>query len=184
VEGVCVTLDPDFDFIRTATGFLTERGYREAGARRAIESGASQLRDSATAAVRIPPKFEALLEDFEREAVTVTTDLQDSNDVLRRFAKRVILGLFAAVGFLSTALLYSRRAVSAAAVATGLTLVVVYLLRRSFERRSGVTAKPQFTRQNLRARRAEDQALADDTGQPPTDDSGLADGSTAGQTEE
>jgi predicted unusual protein kinase regulating ubiquinone biosynthesis (AarF/ABC1/UbiB family) len=184
VEGVCVTLDPEFDFIRTATDFLTERGYREAGARRAIESGAGQLLDSATAAVRIPPKFEALLDDFEREAVTVTTDLQDSNDVLRRFATRVIYGLFAAVGFLSTALLYSRRAVPAAAVAAGLTLVVVYLLRRSFKRRSGVTARPQFTRQNLRARRGEDQSLADDTGQPSTDDSGLAGGSTDAQADE
>jgi predicted unusual protein kinase regulating ubiquinone biosynthesis (AarF/ABC1/UbiB family) len=157
VEGVCVTLDPEFDFIQTATAFLTERGYREAGARRAIESGGEQLRESATSAIRIPPKFERLLDDFDRDAVTLTTDLQDSNGVLRRFAKRMIYGLFAAVGLLSTALLYAVGEFVATAVAAGLTLLVVFLLRRSFRRPGGVTARPQFTRQNLRSRREEER---------------------------
>jgi len=34
VEGVCVTLDPDYDFIAVATAYLTEQGYREEGAPR------------------------------------------------------------------------------------------------------------------------------------------------------
>jgi membrane protein implicated in regulation of membrane protease activity len=67
----------------------------------------------------------------------------------------MIYGLFAAVGLLSTALLYAEGEPVATALAAGLTLLVLYLLRRSFKRRSGVTAQPQFTRQNLRARQEE-----------------------------
>jgi hypothetical protein len=174
-----VTLDPDFDFIDTATGFLTERGYRQAGARRAIESGGEQLRASATSAVRIPPKLESLLDDFDRKAVTLTADLEDSNDVLRRFAKRLIYGLFAAVGLLSTALLYADGEFGGTVVAAGLTVVVLFLLRRSFQRRSGVTARPQFTRQNLRAQREEGGGRLPDTDSTADDRSTAVNGTVS-----
>ena len=44
VEGVCVTLDEDFDFIAVATDYLTEQGYREESARQLVESAGSLIR--------------------------------------------------------------------------------------------------------------------------------------------
>jgi predicted unusual protein kinase regulating ubiquinone biosynthesis (AarF/ABC1/UbiB family) len=155
VEGVCVTLDPDFDFIATATDYLTEQGYREEGVRRFVQETGEQVRDSAAAAIRTPPKLESLLDKFERDAVRIEADIRDSEGLLRTLGKRLIFGLFVAVGMLATALLYAVEELQAAAVGGGLTLLFAFLLYWSFRERRGITAQPQFTRQNLRERESD-----------------------------
>jgi predicted unusual protein kinase regulating ubiquinone biosynthesis (AarF/ABC1/UbiB family) len=157
VEGVCVTLDPDFDFISVATDYLTEQGYREEGVRQAVESAGDQLEATARSLVTVPPKLDDVLDRVKRDDLTVEVRLDDDNDVLDRLAKRIAYSILAAVGVLSTAILYSfNEAPEAAAVAGVITVPVGVLLYRSLRRKRGVRARPQFTRQEMRRRRGEE----------------------------
>jgi predicted unusual protein kinase regulating ubiquinone biosynthesis (AarF/ABC1/UbiB family) len=157
VEGVCVTLDPDFDFIEVATGYLREQGYIEEGVRDFVEDRVGEVRDAAESAVRVPPKLEDALDRIEREDLHVRADIEDSDDLLARLAARMVLGMALAAGAVSTAVLYAFATVEAAAVAGGGTVAVAALLYRSFSKRRGIRAQPQLTRQNLRERRDEDE---------------------------
>ncbi|MFB6135475.1 MAG: ABC1 kinase family protein [Halobacteriaceae archaeon] len=156
VEGVCVTLDPDFDFIAVATDYLTEQGYREESARQFVGEVGDQARDSALAVVRTPPKLERMLDRFDRDDFYVRADIEDSDDLLDRLARRVVLGVLCASGVLSTTFLYASADVRGTLVAAAFTLAVGALLYRSFRKRRGLRASPQFTRQNLRQRRREE----------------------------
>jgi predicted unusual protein kinase regulating ubiquinone biosynthesis (AarF/ABC1/UbiB family) len=157
VEGVCVTLDPDFDFITVATDYLAEEGYMEESVQRIAQQAATQVQATSRALFEVPPKLNAVLDDIQRDALTVNVRLEDENDVLDRLARRLVYGILLSVGVLSTALLYAfDDGPEAAAVAGVLTLPLAYLLYRSFKRRKGLRAKPQFTRQNLRQRRGEE----------------------------
>ncbi len=157
VEGVCVTLDPDFDFIDVATGYLRSQGYIEEGVRDFVEERVTEVRDAAESVVRVPPKLEDALDRIEREDLHVRADIEDSDNLLDRLAARLILGMALATGGLSTAVLYSFSTVEATAVAGGATGVVIVLLYRSFRKRRGIRAQPQFTRQNLRERQDESE---------------------------
>ncbi|MEF8783335.1 MAG: AarF/ABC1/UbiB kinase family protein [Haloarculaceae archaeon] len=156
VEGVCVTLDPDFDFISVATDFLREEGYIEEGVRDFVEDRVTEVRDATESVVRVPPKLESALDRIEREDLHVRADIEDSDGLLDQLAARIVLGMALAAGAVSTAFLYAFSTVEATAVAGGATLVVVALLYRSFRERSGIRAQPQFTRQNLRERRGDE----------------------------
>jgi len=155
VEGVCVSLDPEFDFISVATEYLTEQGYREETARRIAAEAADQAQETASALVTVPPKLETVLDSVAAENLTVNVNIEDDDDVLRRFARRLILGIFVAVGVLSASIVYSFGGdprIAAGVLAA--TVPVAFLLYRAFKRRqSALGAKPQFTRQNLRNRR-------------------------------
>jgi len=157
VEGVCVTLDPDFDFISVATEYLTEQGYREEGVKQAVESAGDQLEETARSLVTVPPKLDAVLDRVNRDDLTVEVKLADQHDVLDQLAKRIAYSILVAVGLLSTAILYSfNEAPEAAAVAGAVTLPVGVLLYRSLRQKRGVRARPQFTRQEMRRRRGDE----------------------------
>jgi predicted unusual protein kinase regulating ubiquinone biosynthesis (AarF/ABC1/UbiB family) len=155
VEGVCVTLDEDFDFVRVATEYLTEQGYREEGARQFLRASADEIRDAAQSSVRVPPKLERTLDRVEREDIAVRADLEDSNRLFERLGRRLVLGMLATGGTISASVLYAFADWLAAAVVGVPTVVLVGLLMRSFRRRRGIRARPQFTRQSLRERRQE-----------------------------
>jgi predicted unusual protein kinase regulating ubiquinone biosynthesis (AarF/ABC1/UbiB family) len=155
VEGVCVTLDPDFDFISVATDYLTEQGYREETIKRVVSEAGDQLQDTTRSLFRVPPKLERVLDTVERDDLTVNVRIEDRNDVLSKLARRIVYGVLLAVGVLSTAILYAFDGFEPASVAAAATLPVVYLLYRSFKRKKGLKARPQFTRQNLRERRGD-----------------------------
>jgi len=156
VEGVCVTLDEDHDFIEVATDYLTEQGYREESARRLVADAGDQLRKSTEALVTVPPKLDGVLDDVDRGNVALNIRVEDENDVFDRLAKRLVYGLLGAGGAVATALLYtSNGATPPTAVAGVATAAVILLLYRSFRKRRGIRAVPQFTRQNMRRRREE-----------------------------
>lgn len=158
VEGVCVTLDPDFDFIETATTYLTEQGYREETARQYAEEAGQQLWQSTRSSIRLPRKSERLIDQFDRGDITIHVDLEDSDHLFDTLAKRLIYGLLLSVGLISTAIIYAFRGPDLAVlVSAGLSLFIIVVLYRSFRtRRRGIRAQPQFTRQNLRQRRGEE----------------------------
>jgi predicted unusual protein kinase regulating ubiquinone biosynthesis (AarF/ABC1/UbiB family) len=158
VEGVCVTLDPDFDFIAVATEFLREEGYIEEGVRDFVEDRVTEVRDAAESVVRVPPKLERALDRIEREDLHVRADIEDSDGLFDQLAARIVLGMGLAAGAVSMAVLYAFSTIEATAVAGGATLLIIALLYRSFRQRTGIRAQPQFTRQNLRERREEEGA--------------------------
>ncbi len=155
VEGVCVTLDPDFDFIAVATDYLTEQGYREETLKRFATEAGEQVQATTQSLFRVPPKLERVLDQVERDDLTVNVRIEDKNDVLSKLARRIVYGVLLAVGVLSTAILYAFDGIQPAAVAAVVTLPIVFLLYRSFKRKKGLKARPQFTRQNLRQRRGD-----------------------------
>ncbi|KAB1193379.1 AarF/ABC1/UbiB kinase family protein [Haloferax sp. MBLA0076] len=157
VEGVCVTLDPDFDFIAVATDYLTEQGYREESIEKVAKGVGQQAQKTAQSLFRVPPKLERVLDRADRDNLTVNVRLEDNKGVLDKLAKRLIYGIFLSFGFVSTVIVYALDpqnllAVGAAGVPTAFVAV---LLWRSFRSRKGIRATPQFTRQNLRQRREE-----------------------------
>ncbi len=160
VEGVCVTLDPDFDFIAVATEYLREQGYIEEGVRDFVDDRVQEGRDAVESSVRIPPKIEHALDRVEREDFHIRADIEDSESNLERLGRRLVLGLALAAGAISTAMLYSFRPTEtiAISVAGGLTVAVAGFLYRSFRTKSGIRAKPQFTRQQMRQRESQDGA--------------------------
>ena len=154
VEGVCVTLDQDFDFISVATDYLTEEGYREETAKKLLEEGGQQAQRTAQALFTVPPKLERVLDTVEREDLTVNVQIDDENHVLDKLAKRISYSIIVAVGLLSASIIYAfanEWQISAAIL--GLTAPMVFFLYRSFKEPRGLRARPQFTRQNLRDRR-------------------------------
>jgi predicted unusual protein kinase regulating ubiquinone biosynthesis (AarF/ABC1/UbiB family) len=155
VEGVCVTLDPDFDFIAVATDYLTEQGYREETIRRVATEAGQQVQETTRSLFRVPPKLERVLDTVERDDLTVNVRIEDRNDVLSKLARRIVYGVLLAVGVLSTAILYAFDGPEPAVVAAAATVPFVFLLYRSFKRKQGLKARPQFTRQNLRERRGD-----------------------------
>ncbi|ELZ08352.1 ABC-1 domain-containing protein [Halovivax asiaticus JCM 14624] len=155
VEGVCVTLDPEFDFIETATHFLTERGYREETARAYVEDAGNQLRQSVISAARIPPKAEQALDRVERDDLFVRAGIEDPDDVLDQLARRITYGLVLAAGIVTAGLGIALDATAVALTAGALIVVATIALRRSFRTREGISARPQFTRQRLRQREHE-----------------------------
>ncbi|RDZ63726.1 hypothetical protein C5B90_11370 [Haloferax sp. Atlit-12N] len=157
VEGVCVTLDPEFDFISVATDYLTEEGYREESVQKIIEGVGQQGQKTAQSLFRVPPKLERVLDRADRDNLTLNVRLEDNRGILDKLAKRLIYGIFLSFGFVSTVIIYALNpenlvAVGAAGAPTG---VVALLLWRSFRSRKGIRATPQFTRQNLKERRRE-----------------------------
>ncbi len=156
VEGVCVTLDEDFDFITVATEYLTEQGFREESVRRILSDVADQTQATAESLFQVPPKLETSLDRLNRDDLTVNVHVEDEHSVFDQLAARLLYSLLLAVGALSTAILYAFDGPVPAAVAAALTLPVLVLLYRSFRsKRGGISAQPQFTRQNLRQRRQE-----------------------------
>ncbi|WP_135663574.1 ABC1 kinase family protein [Halorhabdus rudnickae] len=158
VEGVCVTLDPDFDFIDVATDFLREEGYLEESAREFVRDRVTEVSDAGRSAVRIPPKLETTLDRIDRDDFYVRADIEDSDNLLDVLAARLIMGLVATGGLVSTAVLYSFSTLQATLLAALVTAVVLFGLYRSFREPKSIRAKPQFTRQQMRQRDSEENS--------------------------
>ncbi|MFW5963947.1 MAG: ABC1 kinase family protein [Natronomonas sp.] len=155
VEGVCVTLDEDFDFIEVATDYLREQGFLEESARGFIEDRVTEARDFGESMVRVPPKLESTLDRVERGDVTVQLEISDDERALDKLAKRLILGGLLSATVMASAVLYAFSTLEASLVAAAVSIPVAALLWRSFRRRKGIRATPQFTRQSLREQRDE-----------------------------
>jgi len=157
VEGVCVTLDPDFDFIAVATDFLRDQGYVEETAREVIQARSAEFRDLGESLVRVPPKLEQTLDSVQRGDVTVQFELDDDEAALDRLAKRLILGGLLSATVVASAVLYAFSTPVATLVPLVVAVPVALLLWRSFRSRRGIRARPQFTRQQMRQRREDDR---------------------------
>ncbi len=178
VEGVCVALDPEFDFVEAAQTYFTREGYVEEGARRYIQSSGEQVREAAGATVRVPPKLESVLDRMDRDNLRVDAAIRDPEDHYERLARRVVLGVVFSAGIVSTTALWIAEQTTQALFGAVVTTLVGYLLYRSFQ--TGITlyaqSDAQFTRQRLRDRDEEEaelgfgEALTDEEGNPVAHD--------------
>ena len=153
VEGVCVTLDPDFDFISVATGYLREEGFIEEGARDFVVDRANEVKDFGESLIRVPPKLESTLDDLDRGNVTLTVEFDHEEETFDRLAKRIVLGALLATSAISASVLYAFATIEATAVALAFAVPIGLLLWRSFRsRKQRLGGEPKFTRQRLRER--------------------------------
>ncbi len=159
VEGVCVTLDPDFDFIAVATGYLRDEGYLAAGAREYVRERAGEVRDAGESMVRVPPKLEAALDRVHREDLHVRADIEDSDDHLTTLAWRLSAALVLAASIVGASLLYALADPVSAAVPTVVAVLALAVLYRSFRTPGGFRGHPQFTRHELRQRRGDEEPV-------------------------
>ena len=162
VEGVCVTLDRDFDFISVATDYLVEEGYREEGIRQFLEGRGEEFTHLAEATVRTPPKLERALDGLNQGSLTIHADLDDTDGLFESLANRLIFGLLLTAGVLSVAILYAFATPVATAVAAAFSIGMALLLYRSFRNRRRFQATPEFTRQSLRQRREQEAESMDE----------------------
>ncbi|WP_408957021.1 ABC1 kinase family protein [Natrinema sp. 74] len=156
VEGVCVTLDEDFDFISVATDYLTEHGYREESIRQYLDETGRQLRRSGESLTRIAPKAERALDRLDRDDLYVRIGLEDEERIFDTLAKRLVYGMLLTMSLFSTGVLYALEAPRGSVVAAAFSVIVTIQLYRSFRTPKSIGARPQFTRQNLRQRRGEE----------------------------
>ncbi len=159
VEGVCVALDPEFDFIKVGREYLASEGYLEAGVKQYVTDRGADIRNGAGSAIRIPPKLESTLDTVNRDNLKVNAALRDPDNYFDRLARRVVWALLFATGILSTTILAVGAPLEAALVAGALTAVVGFKLRQSFKTGFTLYTEPQFTRQRLRGREEETAAL-------------------------
>lgn len=163
VEGVCVTLDPEFDFISVATDFLRDQGYLEASARQFIEERVDELDQAVRSSVRVPPKLEQTLDRVDRDSLVVQAELNDPAGVFDQLAKRLVLGMGLTAGLFATVLLYIVDDAIAAVVVAAISSVIGALLVYSFRKQQGIRARPQFTRQSMRRQRDEESGMNNDS---------------------
>ena len=154
VEGVCVTLDPEFDFISTATDYLRDEGYYEQTARDLAEDAGRQAQRTAEALFTVPPKADEFLQRANRGDLHVDVTIDDGSKVLDKLAMRIAYSVLLAVGVLSSTILYSfAQSWRLAAVVLLLAAPLAVALYRSFRKNRGLRATPQFTRQGMKKRR-------------------------------
>jgi predicted unusual protein kinase regulating ubiquinone biosynthesis (AarF/ABC1/UbiB family) len=153
LEGVCRTLDDDFDFIAVVSDYVRERGGTEENVRTLVD----RLGDDADEIVRgfltAPTGIDDVLTDVDRESVTVEVDLTARNVALDHLASRVVWGALFAAGALSTTVLYVFSDILAAEVtAAGTALVGLFFARAIRRGQQGLSVQPSFTRYNMRRR--------------------------------
>jgi len=113
------------------------------------------MQASAQSLVRVPPKLESTLDRAQRGNLTVQVELGDQKGVIDTLARRLVYGLVFGFSLLSTAYLYAGDALYATVVSAAIGAVAAVALWRSFRSTGGITAKPQFTRQEMKKRREE-----------------------------
>ncbi|WP_020220924.1 ABC1 kinase family protein [Halarchaeum acidiphilum] len=157
LEGVCLTLDPDFDFVAVVEDAV-EPEPRDS-TREHVESVLDDLGDdaraSARAALGVPPKIERALDRADRDDLSVRTDVADENDVLRRLARRLVLSVAASAGVVVTTLCYTAartNATIAVGVATAGALALLYRSFGASGRQRAVREAGQVARRSLENR--------------------------------
>lgn len=152
LEGVCRTLDPDFDFIEIITDYVMEQGGADAGAAIREEIQATVTR-GARSLVTTAPRAERALDIAQRGELTLETVLRDGDGLARQMAQRLLLGFVAAAGIPVAAFFYVDATLPSTALALGVTGVSLAVLAWSFRRRGGRSlGTPQFTRHEMRQR--------------------------------
>lgn len=144
VEGICLQLDPEFDFLGVAREFFVEEGYIEEAFRDRAREFAGELGDTAAAVYRTPVKLEGALDTIDRGEVEVVADLRDSRDYIERLGKRISYAVLGGSAVIGGSILATSSPVYAVPVFL-FGVVMVYLLARSFRSPVGLQAPTYYS---------------------------------------
>lgn len=125
-EGVCRTLDPEFDFLDTAREHLVSEGHIEREFRSQLSEVRDELGRSLPGAAALPRRLDTVLEQTERgELVVRTESLEEADDSGLGYA------ILAAGLFVTAGLLFPQSQTGAATAGTVATLcLLAFLLAR------------------------------------------------------
>ncbi len=76
-EGVCRSLDPEFDFLAATRSFLVDYGFIESELETLLQEVRGDLRESAPVLARAPARFDSVFGQLERGELVVRTDPVD-----------------------------------------------------------------------------------------------------------
>jgi predicted unusual protein kinase regulating ubiquinone biosynthesis (AarF/ABC1/UbiB family) len=132
LEGVCRTLDPDFDFITVIKEYVAEQTTDEETLGRFADEFRSRARDLEGSLRRSPPKAEAALDRIDRDALELSMLVEGDDGLLARLGKQVSLGAATGGAVVTTATLYALGDPTGATVAGVAAVGLGLLTKRSF----------------------------------------------------
>ncbi|QSG10207.1 ABC1 kinase family protein [Halapricum desulfuricans] len=159
LEGVCRTLDPEFDFISVVREYVAERATETATTERVREELRSRAVDLERSVRRLPGQVDAALDREERGALGISMDIESDDDVFGRLARQVVFGSATAAAVVATAGLYGVGNGTWAAIGGGTALVLGALTKRAFATdgpRRDVQAGTTMAQRSLRGRKQGD----------------------------
>ncbi|MFB6189309.1 MAG: ABC1 kinase family protein [Halapricum sp.] len=146
LEGVCRTLDPEFDFITVVREYVAEQATDTATGERVREEVTERARTLERSLRHIPTKLDDALTRVERDELRVSMDLESSDGVFGRLARQLVLGSATAATVLATVGLYAFGFGTATWVAGGGAVLLGLLTRRAFRTRGPRTDVQVTTR--------------------------------------
>ncbi|MDZ7688216.1 MAG: AarF/ABC1/UbiB kinase family protein [Halobacteriales archaeon] len=161
VEGVCLELDPEFDFLGVAREFFIEEGYVQEAARGQVIEAWEEVREAFASALRTPAKFEKGLDKLGRDEVEVVVDVEDSREHIEKLGKRLSYALVASAAIVGAAVL-TLSDTGLAPYLFGFGVVVLYLLRRSFKKRDKIRGPRYYATRHEKERDWEDDETDSD----------------------
>ena len=125
-EGVCRSLDPEFDFIEVTRAFLVDHGFIESELERVLEELRADLRESVPVLAGVPARADRVFGQLERGELVVRTDaVDDGGDGGVGYAV-ITAGLIVAAALLS----FHEQPYELVSLAFALVFFVLYVRRR------------------------------------------------------
>jgi predicted unusual protein kinase regulating ubiquinone biosynthesis (AarF/ABC1/UbiB family) len=136
VEGVCLELDPDFDFLGVAREFFIEEGFVQKEVRGRAVQAWEDVKETFRSMARTPSKLETGLDKIGRDDIEVVVDVEDSREHIENLGKRLSYALVGSASIVGATVL-AHGETGYAPYLAGFGVVVLYLLRRSFKKKDG-----------------------------------------------
>ena len=156
LEGVCRTLDPDFDFINVVKEYVADQATETETADRVREEVRSRVVEFERSVRRVPAQLDAALDRAERDTLRTSMDIESEDGVFSRLARQVVFGSATAAAVVATAGLYGVGSGSWTVVAAGGAVLLGVLTKRSFRTtgpRRDVQAGTTMAQRSLQGRR-------------------------------
>jgi predicted unusual protein kinase regulating ubiquinone biosynthesis (AarF/ABC1/UbiB family) len=156
VEGVCLELDPEFDFLDVAREFFIEEGFVQKEIRGRAVRAWEEFKRSFMSVARTPSKLETSLDKIGRDDMEVVVDVEDTQKHIQRLGKRLSYALVGSASIVGATVLAHGETGYAPHLA-GLGVVALYLLRRSFKEKSGVVGPKYYATRHERGFEEDDE---------------------------
>jgi len=142
IEGVCLELDPEFDFLGVAREFFIEEGFVQKEVRGRAVQAWEDLKETLRSVARTPSKLETGLDKIGRDDVEVVVDVDDSREHIEKLGRRLSYAIVGGASIVGATVL-AHGETGYAPYLAGFGVVVLYLLRQSFRKERGVTG-PEY----------------------------------------
>ena len=156
VEGVCLELDPEFDFLGVAREFFIEEGFVQREVRGRAVKAWEDVVETFRSMARTPSKLETSLDKVGRDDIEVVVDVEDSREHIEKLGKRLSYALVGSASIVGATVL-AHGETGYAPYLAGFGVVVLYLLRRSFKEKNGVVGPKYYATRHEKEFDGEDE---------------------------